>query len=78
MCASGKKKRQLGQEVYEQRRSNTCTHAHYLKVLGRDAVGKQEEKLAFQLFQLLFAQQLQNLLELVHEQHLWECVRVTN
>jgi hypothetical protein len=41
-------------------------------VLRRDAVGEQQKELALELLELLFAQQLQNLLQLVHEQHLEE------
>jgi hypothetical protein len=42
----------------------------YLKVLAGNAVGEEEEELPFELLQLLLPQELQDLLQLIHEQHL--------
>jgi hypothetical protein len=39
-------------------------------MLRSHAIGEQEEKLPLEFFELLLSQKLQNLLELIHEQHL--------
>ena len=46
---------------------NKNTH---LEMLRSHAIGEQEEKLPLEFFELLLSQKLQNLLELIHEQHL--------
>jgi len=51
---------------------------HDLKMLGRDTVGEEQEKLSLEFVQLFLAQELEYLLQLIHEEDLRNFERLTH